>query len=103
MNPMELTGRAGTHIIELQAPRCALHYEVIASFLAMRDAALAAAVELSITSSFRSFDAQVTIWNRKWSGEKPLYDRSGQLLERARMSDGEVVDAILAWSAVPGG
>jgi LAS superfamily LD-carboxypeptidase LdcB len=103
MNPLELTGRARTHIIELQEPRCALHYEVIASFLAMRDAARAGGLDLSIASSFRDFDAQLSIWNRKWSGERPLYDRSGQLLERARLADSEVVDAILCWSAVPGG
>lgn len=103
MNALELTGRARSHIIELQEPRCALHYEVIAAFLAMRDAARADGIELSIASSFRDFDAQLSIWNRKWSGEKPLYDRNGQLLERARLADGEVVDAILCWSAVPGG
>jgi LAS superfamily LD-carboxypeptidase LdcB len=103
MNPLELTGRARTHIIELQEPCCALHYEVIASFLAMRDAAREEGLDLSIASSFRDFEAQLSIWNRKWSGERPLYDRNGQLLERARLADGEVVDAILCWSAVPGG
>jgi LAS superfamily LD-carboxypeptidase LdcB len=103
MNPLELTGRAGTHIIELQEPRCALHYEVIASFLSMRDAARADGLDLSIASSFRDFDTQLSIWNRKWSGERPLYDRNGLLLERARLADGDVVDVILCWSAVPGG
>jgi LAS superfamily LD-carboxypeptidase LdcB len=103
MNPLELTGRARTHIIELQEPRCVLHYEVIASFLAMRDAARAEGLDLSIASSFRDFEAQLSIWNRKWSGERPLYDRNGQLLERARLADGDAVDAILCWSAVPGG
>jgi len=103
MNALELTGRARTHIIDLQEPRCALHYEVIASFLAMRDAAQVDGVELSIASSFRDFDAQLAIWNRKWSGERPLYDRAGRVLERARMADSDVVDAILCWSAVPGG
>lgn len=103
MNPLELTGRARTHIIELQETRCALHYEVIASFLAMRDAARADGFDLSIASSFRDFDTQLSIWNRKWAGERPLYDRNGRLLERARLADSDVVDAILCWSAVPGG
>ncbi len=39
MNEFELTGRASTHIVELTQPRCSLHYEAAASFLAMRDAA----------------------------------------------------------------
>ena len=103
MNPLELTGRARTHVIELGQPSCVLHYEVIASFLAMRDAARADHIDLSIVSSFRDFDTQVAIWNRKWAGERPLYDRAGQLLDRAGMSDSDVVDAILCWSAIPGG
>jgi len=103
MNELELTGRARTHVVELEEPRCILHYEAAASFLAMRDAAAAAGIELVPRSSFRDFDTQMTIWNRKWAGEKPLYDRSGQLLERSRIADGDAVDAILCWSAVPGG
>lgn len=103
MNEFELTGRARTHVVELNEPRCVLHYEAVASFLAMRDAAAGAGIDLAARSSFRDFDTQVTIWNRKWTGEKPLYDRSGRLLERSRIADGDAVDAILCWSAVPGG
>jgi LAS superfamily LD-carboxypeptidase LdcB len=80
-----------------------LHYEVVASFLSMRDAAAYDGLDLVARSSFRDFAAQVGIWNRKWNGERPLFDRTGQLLERARLSDSEAVDAILHWSAIPGG
>lgn len=103
MNELELTGRARTHVVELAQPRCALHYEAVASFLAMRDAALADGIDLSPRSTFRDFDTQVSIWNRKWSGERPLYDRAGQLLDRSLLADSDTVDAILCWSAVPGG
>ena len=44
MNEFELTGRARTHIVEMQQPGCQLHYEVVASFLAMRDAAASAGI-----------------------------------------------------------
>jgi hypothetical protein len=30
MNELELTGRSRTHIVELDAPRCALHYGTVA-------------------------------------------------------------------------
>lgn len=103
MNELELTGRARTHVVELAQPRCALHYEVVAAFLAMRDAALADGIDLSPRSTFRDFDTQVSIWNRKWSGERPLYDRAGHRLERSQLADSDTVDAILCWSAVPGG
>ena len=103
MNEFELTGRASTHIVELAQPRCALHYEAAASFLAMRDAAQRDGIELAARSSFRDFDTQLTIWNAKWSGERPLYDRQGRPLERRQLADSQAVDAILCWSAIPGG
>jgi len=103
MNELELTGRARTHIIDLEQPRCALHYAVVTSLLAMRDAASQAGIDLVPVSSFRDFDRQVVLWNRKWRGERPLHDRSGRLLDHASLSEAERVDAILCWSAVPGG
>jgi LAS superfamily LD-carboxypeptidase LdcB len=103
MNELELTGRARSHIVELMQPRCALHYEAATSFLAMRDAAARDGIDLIPRSSFRDFDTQLSIWNRKWTGERPLYDRYGALLERSSLDDVQTVEAILAWSAIPGG
>ena len=103
MNELELTGRARSHIVELTQPRCALHYEAATSFLAMRDAAACDGIDLTPRSSFRDFDTQLGIWNRKWAGERPLYDRYGALLERSSLDDVQTVEAILAWSAIPGG
>jgi LAS superfamily LD-carboxypeptidase LdcB len=103
MNELELTGQARSHIIELNEPRCALHYEAVASFLAMRDAAKQEGIDLTPRSSFRDFQAQLGIWNRKWAGERPLYDRQGALLDRRELSDTAALDAILCWSAIPGG
>jgi len=103
MNELELTGQARTHVVELSDPRCMLHYEAVASFLAMRDAARFEGIDLTPRSSFRDFQAQVGIWNRKWSGERAIYDRQGALLDRKQLSDSAAVDAILCWSAIPGG
>jgi LAS superfamily LD-carboxypeptidase LdcB len=103
MNELELTGQARTHVVELTEPRCTLHYEVVAALLAMKDDAARAGIDLAIVSSFRDFDTQLAIWNRKWAGERPLYDRQGRLLDRAAISDSDMVDTILTWSAIPGG
>ncbi len=103
MNELEITGRARTHIVALEAPRCALHYEVVASFLAMRDAAAGAGIDLQAVSSFRDFEHQVAIWNAKWCGERPLLDRHGQRLDHAALPEATRFDAILCWSAIPGG
>src|SRR5262245_19223314 len=103
MNELELTGRARTHVVELSQPNCVLHYEVAASFLAMRDAAAYDGIDLAARSGFRDFDTQLTIWNRKWSGERQLFDRNSQPVQRNQLGDYEAVDTILCWSAIPGG
>ena len=103
MNELELTGRARTHVVELEHPRCVLHVEAVTSFLAMRDAATAAGIDLVAVSSFRDFDRQLFLWNRKWRGERPLLDRSGRPVDVATLDDARKVDAILCWSAIPGG
>lgn len=103
MNELELTGQARSHVVELSEPRCVLHYEAVASFLAMRDAARLDGIDLAPRSSFRDFQTQLAIWNRKWSGERPIYDRDSRLIDRRELSDSATVDAILCWSAIPGG
>lgn len=103
MNEFELTGRARTHIIDLTDPSCSLHFEVVASFLAMRDAAAVDGIAMSPCSAFRDFDAQLRIWNAKWAGERPLYDPRGVQLERTQLNESQTIEAILSWSAIPGG
>ena len=103
MNELELTGRARTHIVDVEHPRCALHYGAAASFLAMRDAAAQAGIDLAAASSFRDFERQLGIWNAKWRGERPLLDRAGRPLEAGSLEESARVDAILCWSALPGG
>jgi LAS superfamily LD-carboxypeptidase LdcB len=103
MNELEITGRARSHIVDLEQPPCSLHYEAVAAFLAMRDEARRADIDLVPVSSYRDFGRQVTLWNRKWRGERPLYDRGGRVLDHASLREPDLVDAILCWSAIPGG
>lgn len=103
MNELELTGRARTHVVDIEHPRCVLHVEAVTSFLAMRDAAAAAGLDLAAASGFRDFERQVHLWNRKWRGERPLQDRAGRPVDPAALDDASRVDAILCWSAIPGG
>jgi LAS superfamily LD-carboxypeptidase LdcB len=102
MNESELTGRASSHVVELDSPRCVLHFEVVASFLALCDAASEAGLQIEAASGFRSFDSQLAIWNRKWRGERQLLDRRGAPLDREILPESALVDAILCWSALPG-
>jgi len=102
MNELELTGRARTHIVDVIDPRCLLHRDAVQPFLDMRATAAVAGIDLVPVSSFRDFDAQLTIWNEKYRGARQLYDREGRPLERSGLSEPELIEALLWWSAVPG-
>ena len=102
MNPDELTGRVRTHIAAVPEPECALHAHVVAPFLNLRRAAQADGFELTPQSSFRDFSRQLTIWNGKFSGERPMVDASGQPLDVRGLSASDRGEAILLWSALPG-
>jgi LAS superfamily LD-carboxypeptidase LdcB len=102
LRPEELTGRTRTHVMEVPEPRCTLHPDAAAAFLALRAAAGEAGIDLIPVSSFRDFERQLTLWNEKFHGQRPLLDRDGQPLERSGLSDVETIEAILMWSALPG-
>ena len=102
MNPGELTGQVRTHIADVSEPNCALHVHAVAPLLNLRHAALADGFDLWPISSFRDFSRQLIIWNGKFSGEKPMFDASGQALDARELSPRERIEAILLWSALPG-
>jgi LAS superfamily LD-carboxypeptidase LdcB len=107
LTPVELTGRARTHIVEVEdhecaLPQCALHPYVVAPFLNLRRAARAEGFDLVAASSYRDFSRQLAIWNAKFEGSSALYDPSGRPLDAARLTPSERIAAILHWSALPG-
>ena len=102
LDELELTGRASTHIVYLHELRARLQRDVVEPFLALRRAAAGDGFDLAAASSFRDFAQQARIWNEKFEGRRPLHDRRGNLLDASSLDDGQIVDAILAWSALPG-
>jgi LAS superfamily LD-carboxypeptidase LdcB len=99
---LQLTGRARDHVIDLDAPAAVVHRDTVPALRALYAAARAAGFEPVVASGFRDFARQVSIWNRKWRGELPLLDADGAPLDRHALTDGECVDRILDWSALPG-
>ncbi|MGQ0836745.1 MAG: M15 family metallopeptidase [Gammaproteobacteria bacterium] len=102
LNSLEVTGRASTHVADVPELGCTVHRDVVGPLRTLHAAARADGIELAIVSSFRGFDRQVDIWNAKYRGDRPLYDRGGCLLDRTCLDAAGLVDAILAWSALPG-
>jgi LAS superfamily LD-carboxypeptidase LdcB len=79
-----------------------MHRDVVAPFLALRAQAREVGFDLRVLSGFRGFERQLSIWNRKVSGELALLDSEARPLDVTTMSDVEIVFAILRWSALPG-
>jgi LAS superfamily LD-carboxypeptidase LdcB len=79
-----------------------LHKDVATAFLAMQAAAAQGGVDMQICSSFRSFDKQLSIWNRKWRGDLPLNTLDNKVLIASELDPLEKIHAIMLWSALPG-
>lgn len=69
----------------------------------LRIAAKRAGFELKLESAYRSFERQLSIWNRKARGELLLRDASGEPYKTMPDTEESMMCAILLWSALPGG
>jgi LAS superfamily LD-carboxypeptidase LdcB len=99
---MQLTGRDRGHLVALEEPRCTLHAAAVRPFLALREAAARAGLDLVPVSSYRDFGRQRGIWNAKFRGERAAVDKDGRPIDMASLDPGARVEAILLWSALPG-
>lgn len=102
LNELELTGRARTHVVQRDDLRAAIYADALEPFLDMKADAARSGIEIATTSAFRDFAAQQRIWDCKYRGERPLYDADGNVREHAALSEDDLVEAIMCWSAVPG-
>ncbi len=53
-------------------------------------------------SGFRSFDRQLSIWNRKATGQLAVLDSDARPLDITTLDGQQLVYSILRWSALPG-
>lgn len=100
-----LAGQSDLHLCtpaeeELLGAR--VHRDVVSPLIELRMAARFAGFDLTVLSGFRGFERQLSIWNRKVSGELAVLDSSGAPLDVASLTPHELVLAILRWSALPG-
>lgn len=100
-----IVGQSDTHLCspsdaELVGAR--MHRNAVDPYLRLRSAARTAGFDISILSGYRSFEEQLSIWNRKASGKLAVLGSDARPLDIAALSEKELVFAILRWSALPG-
>lgn len=99
---------SGLVFVELLSPyhqletRFKLESQTALAFQAMADSAAKDGIKLAICSAYRPFDRQLAIWNAKASGKRAVLDINEQPVDISPLSDDELVDLILLWSALPG-
>lgn len=79
-----------------------VHRDVLNPLIKLREAAFMDGFDLRVESGFRSFDRQLSIWNRKATGALAVLDSDARPLDIATLSPRDLVFAILRWSALPG-
>ena len=97
-----LLGLCQNHLVKIPDSEFIIHIDALDAFTKLQAAAKVNGIDLKMTSSFRSFTHQKTIWNNKASGQKQLLNSQGEPLDFHSLSAEEVLFSILRWSALPG-
>jgi LAS superfamily LD-carboxypeptidase LdcB len=93
-------GLGTPELVEFQ-PGYFVDKAIVNDLCALSAAAKASGFELRVESAYRSFEKQLSIWNRKARGELTLLSATGEPMERPTDEE-ELMYAILTWSALPG-
>lgn len=101
MNIAQLIGKDTSHLAELSCKNL-LHHEVVSPWTSLKEAAKEAGFNLTIASSFRSFERQQVIFNEKLQGLRKVSDINGSPIELDSLSDEEKLHAVMLFSALPG-
>lgn len=100
-----LVGQSDSHLCapaEVGFFGARIHCDAAEAFIELRAAARTAGFDLAVLSGFRSFEQQLSIWNRKATGALAVLDSEARPLDIASLSEDELVFSILRWSALPG-
>ena len=97
----QLTGRDESHLVWLDEST-RIHQQALPAWKAMSEEAKLAGFDLKIASGYRGFDRQLSIWNRKFSGQLHIKGQKGEILDINTMTEQEIVKSILYFSALPG-
>jgi LAS superfamily LD-carboxypeptidase LdcB len=100
----QIHGLTDNHVVALdQTPhhQVYIHRAIATPWLQLKNSAELEGFKPFILSGFRSFQRQLTIWERKISRQVEIKDKYNTPLA-IDASKSELLDAILSWSAIPG-
>lgn len=100
-----VTGKSDAHLCtaaEEEFLGARVHRDAVAPLLKLREAARIAGFDVALVSGYRGYDRQLSIWNRKVSGELAVLDSNGAPIDINTLAPRALVFAILRWSALPG-
>ncbi|MCW8864932.1 MAG: M15 family metallopeptidase [Colwellia sp.] len=80
-----------------------VHKRMLPAFQALVAKAKELGITIEIASGFRSFERQLLIWNNKFTGKTAIKNIQGETLAFDKLSSWELIQAILLYSALPGG
>ena len=106
LTPDMLTGKSREHLVNLPTPYSPHHFlqaKAMKAFQGLQQSAVKNGFNLQPVSSFRDFARQQLIWNGKFNGERKVHDDAGNALDLSQLNDWQKSQAILRWSALPGG
>lgn len=98
---LQLTGRTADHVVPYKGKH-RLHPAALTAFLKLQQAAKRDGLQLELVSSFRDYERQLMIWNRKARGETTLLDSHSRPLDYLSLSQDQIIESIMRWSALPG-
>jgi len=101
-NSEMLTGLTDKHLFK-RDDGFMLHQQALQPFNRLQQAAAGDGIDIKIVSAFRSYQRQASIWQAKLSGARPVYNPLGQQVNMDSLSPMARLDAILLYSALPGG
>ncbi len=100
-----LIGQTEEHLCsraEAEELGASIHVDAVEPFHRLQDEARIAGFKAEIYSGYRGFEKQLSIWNRKATGQLTVLDSDASPLDIDRLSEEELLFAILRWSALPG-
>jgi LAS superfamily LD-carboxypeptidase LdcB len=105
LSTVDLVGQSDAHLCTMEVATdigARIHMDAVDPFTRLRDAARDEDFQLTVESGFRSFEQQLSIWNRKATGQLAVLDNDAVPLDITTLDDEQLVFAILRWSALPG-